>query len=116
MSGIKPVYQWQHSNSGVLPESWWKDCTEEDFKARDNKMQFNVRIMFETTAVIESLRRDNEALQKENAQWKTVLDCNEQIRVAQAKRIEELESELFEWNEFKKIRDMQMQALRKQMP
>ena len=34
---------------------------------------------------------------------------------AQAKRIAELESELVEWNEFKKIRDMQMQALRKQM-
>lgn len=71
MSEIKPVYQWQHSNHNVFPESWWKDCTEEDFKARDNKMQFNVRIMFETTAVIESLRRDNEALQKENAELKS---------------------------------------------
>lgn len=39
----------------------------------------------------------------------------ERDNAVQAKRIAELESELVEWNEFKKIRDMQMQALRKQM-
>lgn len=78
MSEIKPVYQWQHSRGGVLNNTWWHDSNEADFKARDNKPQFNVRIMYETSAIIESLKRDNEALQIENA--------------AQAKRIEELEN------------------------
>jgi len=63
MSEIKPVYQWQYSRGGVLNNTWWQDCTEEDLKARDNKPQFNVRIVFETDAVTESLRRNNEALQ-----------------------------------------------------
>lgn len=35
---------------------------------------------------------------------------------AQAKRISDLENDLVEFNEFKKIRDSQMQELRKQMP
>lgn len=34
----------------------------------------------------------------------------------QKRKIISLENELVEWNEFKKIRDAQMQALRKQMP
>jgi hypothetical protein len=71
MSGIKPIYQWQHCRGGALKNSWWQDCTEADFNARDNKPQFNVRIMFETTAAIETLRSE---------------------AAAQAKRIEELEA------------------------
>lgn len=38
-----------------------------------------------------------------------------EANAAQAKRIAELENDLVEWNEFKKTRDMQMKALRKQM-
>lgn len=62
---IKPLYQWQHSRGGTLSNSWWQDCTEADFNARDNKPQFNVRIVFETTAQIESLRRNNSTQQIE---------------------------------------------------
>lgn len=65
MTEIKPVYQWQHSNRGVLPESWWKDCTEEDFNARDNKPQFNSRILYPAAAY--------ESLQKENAELKAII-------------------------------------------
>lgn len=48
------------------------------------------------------LRAAYEALQKENAEQK--------------RKIIIIEKELVEWNEFKKIRDAQMDALRKQMP
>lgn len=53
-----PIYQWQHSRGGLLNNSWWHDCKENEFNARDNKPQFNVRIVFETTAQIELARRD----------------------------------------------------------
>lgn len=64
--------------------------------------------------ITDKLHAEIAAQAKEIQQWKTVLDCNEQIRVAQAKRIAELERELAEWNEFKKIRDSQMSQLRQQ--
>lgn len=48
------------------------------------------------------VKKENTDLQKENCEQK--------------RKIIELEKELVEWNEFKKIRDAQMQALRKQMP
>jgi chromosome segregation ATPase len=41
---------------------------------------------------LEALQETNAAQAKEIQQWKTVIDCNEQIRAAQAKRIEELEA------------------------
>lgn len=69
----KPVYQWQHSRGGVLNNTWWQDCTEADFKARDKKPQFKVRIMYETRAIIESLKQENEAQAKRIAELETPL-------------------------------------------
>jgi len=71
-------------------------------------------MLYDTLVERDTLRIENAAQAKEIQQWKTVIDCNEQIRAAQAKRIEWLERELTEWNEFKKIRDSQMAQLRKQ--
>lgn len=59
----EPIYQWQHSRAGAL-NSMWHDCNEADFNVRDNKPQFNVRILFETDAVTESLRSENAAQAK----------------------------------------------------
>lgn len=74
--------------------------------------------------------RTVEALQKENADLQLRLDAktlSHQLMLDrtlglqkenddQKRKIIDLENELVEWNEFKKIRDAQMQALRKQMP
>lgn len=71
-----------------------------------------------------------EALQKENADLQLRLDAktlSHQMMLDrtlelqaenddQKRKIISIENELVEWNEFKKIRDAQMHALRKQMP
>lgn len=88
-------------------------------------------------AALEQSQADYAALQKENAGLKEsaktldemlskVIDernnaeqnmCKFRAEyAAQSKRKAELENELVEFNEFKKIRDSQMQELRKQMP
>lgn len=76
------------------------------------------------------LRSAYEALQKENADLQLRLDAktlSHQLMLDrtlgvqkenddQKRKIISIENELVEWNEFKKIRDAQMSALRKQMP
>jgi hypothetical protein len=78
----------------------------------------------------QEIRSDYEALQKENADLQLRLDAktlSHQLMLDrtlglqkenddQKRKIIGLENELVEWNEFKKIRDAQMHALRKQMP
>lgn len=74
----------------------WTAVTELDSFIQLSAAQFR----FYLSQEVKELRAALGASQKENAE--------------QAKRIAELERELTEWNEFKKIRDSQMAQLRKQ--
>jgi len=87
MSEIKPVYQWRHSSRGVLPYSWWQDCTEADFNVRGNKSQFNSRILYpaaayealqadhaENCALLKDALEENTALQKESDELRLMIN------------------------------------------
>ena len=112
MTEIKPVYQYK--TNGMLI-NYWQDVDEEIF-VKINKDQFYTTRIIYPAAAYEALQKENEALiQKLETAAFNHFSAQERIE-AQAKRIAELESELVEWNEFKKIRDAQMQSLRKQMP
>ena len=103
---------------------------ESEFRKENESLNAEVfRLKNELIASLKDwhdLNANNAALQKENAELKhinltSLADLHfknrelEDKNAAQAKRIAELEKDLVEWNEFKKIRDAQMQALRKQM-
>lgn len=85
MSEIKPVYQTRFIATG-FPEAWVNTDIQLFNHRKSQPERFETRILYPAAAY--------EALQKENDQWKTVLDCNEQIRLRQANRIEELEDRL----------------------
>lgn len=107
-------------NLAVYPAAAYEALQKElnQVKEESQKSILNLR-----TAMDLQIKRDDQTLREANAvhigQWRQLWDEKEQLEntlVIQAKRIAELENDLVEWNEFKKIRDMQMQALRKQIP
>ena len=100
MNKIKPVAYFSATKDGKIV--WSEDCCCEDpvYPRHDDDETFSLPV-YSATAY-ESLQKENEDMKKEN--------CD------QKRKIISLENELVEWNEFKKIRDAQMQALRKQMP
>lgn len=127
MSEIKPVYQRR------IQDDDWQEIEHSEYVEFSERGKFQTRILYPAAAY--------EALQKENAELKEAAKYAEHIdatpsnqretmlydtlierdalkaeSAAQAKRISDLENELVEFNEFKKIRDSQMQELRKQMP
>ena len=118
MNEIKPVYQTRDTFC-----SEWVEVDEERYNRRIVEAEnYEGRILYPAT--------DYEALQKENEDLQLRLDAktlSHQLMLDrtlglqkenddQKRKIIGLEKELVEWNEFKKIRDAQMDALRKQMP
>lgn len=80
---LEPIYQWKHSNRSVIGKTWWQDCTKADFDARDNKPQFDVRIVFETTATIESLRSTVALKEKSSSPQEMIAALKKLIRLYQ---------------------------------
>lgn len=79
----------------------WK-ANHTDLKERLHVATHRTDLPSDRLPLFDKMKAEIAALQKENAEQK--------------RKIIIIEKELVEWNEFKKIRDAQMQALRKQMP
>lgn len=123
MSEIKPVYQAKICGDGNFSE-----ITEAHYQEIADIKSIEKRILY-PAAAYEAKCNEVDQLQKENADLQLRLDAktlSHQLMLdrtlelqaendEQKRKIISLENELVEWNEFKKIRDMQMQALRKQM-
>jgi len=124
MSEVKPVIKtWQEEA---------KEWPEDRRGLVTNQMIWMQQEIAELRAALEALQAENAKL-KESAKYSEHIDATpanqretmlydtlverDTLRTEnaeQAKRMAELERELTEWNEFKKIRDSQMAQLRKQ--
>ena len=105
MSEVKPVIKTAEER---MQE--WTAATELGSFIQLSAAQFR----FYLSQEVKELRAALEALQADHKENYLLLQEALQENEEQAKRIAELERELTEWNEFKKIRDSQMAQLRKQ--
>ena len=119
---IKPIAYFKATKEGgnII---WSEDCCCEDpvYPLHDDDETFSLPVY--SAAAYEALQKENADLQlrldAKTLSHQLMLDRTLGLQKEnddQKRKIIGLENELVEWNEFKKIRDAQMQALRKQMP
>ena len=121
---LKPVAYFRATKGhGIV---WGEDCCCADaiFDGDDNyDEQETFSLPVYSADVVEALQKENADLQlrldAKTLSHQLMLDRTLGLQKEnddQKRKIIDLENELVEWNEFKKIRDARMQAVRKQMP